>query len=74
MVEGDVSRHNALINNKDDIDGQNNILENDLDRMREMNSNLQVKLKSEEMTTAEISINLSHTTANKKNTEIEYHN
>ena len=49
MTEGDVNRINSLLSNRDDVDAQNNIMQNDLERIKSVNIDLNSKLKEEEL-------------------------
>lgn len=51
MAVGDVNRFNDLINNKDDVDAQNNILQQDLERIKVANLELNQNLRDEEVKT-----------------------
>ena len=74
MTEGDVNRMDRLVNNRDDIDAQNNIMQQDLDRIKMANADLGSKLKSEEINTQNISVKLTSATAGKKNLILESEN
>ena len=45
MTEGDVNRINSLLNNKNDVDAQNNIMQADLERIKSANLDLGNKLR-----------------------------
>lgn len=72
MVGGDVTRYNSLINNKDDVDGQNNIMSQDLERMKNTNHDMNQNLKEEEIKTADTSNKLGLAAANVKSNEIDF--
>jgi len=71
MKEGDVRRIDQLIDNKDDIDGQNKIMKNDLERIQISNAQLGDKLKGEEIDTRNVGNKLQQATACKNNIAME---
>lgn len=53
MTDGDVRRLEQLLHYKDDVDAQNNVMQNDLERMKDANNVLNQKVKEEEFRQAE---------------------
>lgn len=72
MVGGDVERFRKLITNKDDVDGQNNIMQQDLQRMKNANLDLNQHLRDEENRTQDATNRLGLASANVKSIEIDY--
>jgi hypothetical protein len=59
MTQGDVIRMDQLVNNKDDIDAQNHIMQNDLERIKMANLEMGNRLREEEIDTANVCANLN---------------
>jgi len=74
MLEGDVKRMDLLLDNMDDVDTQNKIMKQDLERIKFANLGLQDKLKQEEIESNDVGARLHHATNGRKNLEHESSN
>lgn len=74
LSEQEAERLQALLNNKDNVDAQNGILQEDLDRIRLLNKDLDFKLKSEEVEASNTGLRLTDAEAHKKNLILETDN
>jgi uncharacterized protein (DUF3084 family) len=74
MLEGDVKNMDLLLENRDDVDTQNKIMKDDLERIKFANLGLQDKLKQEEIESNDVGTRLYHATNGRKNLEHESNN
>ena len=59
-VEGDVEHLVKMVDHKDDVDASNNVLKEDLERIKMANLSLQDKVKDGELENANLSSKLTH--------------
>jgi len=71
FIEGDVSNLDRMVDHKDDIDASNNIMKEDLERIKMANLSLHDKVKQEEVETINVNTKLDHTTQNRNLLEHE---
>lgn len=63
-----------MVNAKDDVDEQNHLLREELNRIKETNSQLEKNLKNEEIDTAHTGDKILNTNADRKNLEFQHDN
>lgn len=63
-----------IVNAKDDVDAQNQLLRDEVAMIKETNAGLDAKLKHEEMDTANTGGRVVSTTADKNNLEVDRNN